>query len=302
MQSRALLILLVAIILGGVAVYLVQSVLRVEPEERVVERERAPEMAQVVVAAVDLDVGDRLQPLMLTTAPFPAAAVPDGAFSEVATVIGEEELAPVVIQQMRKGEVILPHRITPPGGRAGLTVKIPDEMRAVTISTDVIQGVAGFVLPGDRVDVLHTTTAARLADDLVTRVLLQNIKVLAVDQLSAESQEDPQVVRAVTLLVTPQQAQRVTLAQRVGQVTLALRSDSDQEEFSPDVMRLVDLQNIGQEAPTPVRRATAVRRTAAPARPAPPTRLNVEVIRGLEVQREDVNIEQPEQPGAGGQQ
>ncbi|MFH7325990.1 Flp pilus assembly protein CpaB [Desulfurivibrio sp. C05AmB] len=300
MQSRALLILLVAIILGGVAVYLVQSVLRVEPEERVVER--APEMAQVVVAATDLEVGDRLQPLMLTTAPFPAAAVPEGAYSQVATVIGDEEPAPTVIQQMRKGEVVLPHKISPPGGRAGLTVRIPDDMRAITISTDVIQGVAGFVLPGDRVDVLHTTTAARLAGDLVTRVLLQNIKVLAVDQVSSESEEEPKVVRAITLLVTPQQAQRVTLAQRVGQVTLALRSDSDQEEFSPDVMRLVDLQNIGAEAPTPAPRAAAVRRPAAPARPAAPTRLNVEVIRGLDVQREDVNIEQPDQPGAGGQQ
>lgn len=302
MQSRALIMLLIALILGGVAVYLVQQVLQREVEERQIV-EKAPDMAQVVVANVDLEVGSRVERVMLTTAPFPRESVPEGAYGEVDAVMGKEDKkAPVVIKEVRKGEVLLPYKLSPPGARAGLTVKIPDDMRAITVSTNEIQGVAGFVLPGDRVDVLHTTTAGRADDDLVTRTLLQNIRVLGIDQISSEQEDEPKVVNAATILVTPKQAQKITLAQQVGQVTLALRNERDVDELTPEVIRLVDLQTPEPaQQPRPVRRAVA--QPKKPAAPPKPTRTKVEVIRGLEVEEEDVKIdEDAEQEAAGGQQ
>ena len=288
MQVRALIILLIAVLLGGLAVYLVQNVLAPPPEEEVEVVAPGPEMAEVVIAATDLEVGTRLEPVMLEAVAFPVEAVPEGAYSSVQAVMREEEeRGPVVIRDMRQGEVVLPHRISPPGARAGLTVKIPDDMRAVTISTDEIQGVAGFVLPGDRVDVLHTTTAGRADGQLVTRTLLQNLKVLGVDQKASEDEDDPHVARAVTLLATPEEAQKVTLAQRVGQVKLALRSELDGEELVPRVIRLVDLQT-----PPPAARASA-----SPSAPPAPPRQRVEVIRGLSVETDSVDIDDPADDG-----
>ena len=288
MQVRALIILLIAVLLGGLAVYLVQNVLAPPPEEEVEVVAPGPEMAEVVIAATDLEIGTRLEPIMLEVVAFPVDAVPEGAYSSVQAVMQEEEdRGPVVIRDMRQGEVVLPHRISPPGARAGLTVKIPEDMRAVTISTDEIQGVAGFVLPGDRVDVLHTTTAGRADGELVTRTLLQNLKVLGVDQKASEDQDDPHVARAVTLLATPEEAQKITLAQRVGQVKLALRSELDGEELVPRVIRLVDLQTPPPEA----------RATASPSAPPAPPRQRVEVIRGLSVQTDSVDIDDPAEDG-----
>ena len=280
MQARALFILFIAVLLGGVAVYLVQTALVPEEIPREAAAEPATPMVDVVVAARDVTVGSRLEPEHLTTAPFPAQAVPSGTYRSVADVIGlgpDADRGPVVIREMRQGEVVLPHRISPPGARAGLTVRIPEDKRAVTISTDEIQGVAGFVLPGDRVDILHTTTAGRLNDDLVTRKLMQDMQVLAIDQISDENGDDPRIARAVTLLATPEQAQKITLAQRVGQVKLALRSEFDHDKEIPArVIRTVDLINRDAPPVTPaVRNAT-------------PNRHRVEVIRGLEVENEQV--------------
>lgn len=278
-QARAYWVLLVAVAMGAVAVYLVQGLIRpAEPPETVAAE--GPAMTSVVVAAMDLEVGQRLDRVSLSTVSFPAAAVPQGAFTDIQAVLTLDDTPPVVIREIARGEVIMPHRISPPGTRAGLMPRIPSEHRAITISTDEVQGVAGFVLPGDRVDILHTTTAGRADGQLVTRMLMQNIPVLAVDQIASDRRDDPRVARAITLLTTPEEAQKITLAQRVGQVKLALRSTFDDDVTPRAVIRGVDLQT----------------RTSSPnAAGGPPPGPQVQLIRGLNVSSQTVtgNTAQP---------
>ncbi|HKJ76104.1 MAG TPA: RcpC/CpaB family pilus assembly protein, partial [Gammaproteobacteria bacterium] len=121
---------------------------------------------------------------------------------------------------------------------------------------------------------------------------------LGIDQLASEKEDEPKVVNAATILVTPKQAQKITLAQKVGEVTLTLRNEADVDTFKSEVIKLVDLQTPEPEDSRPVRRVIV--RPKRPAAPPKPTRTTVEVIRGLEVEKENVKIDEEE--ASGGQQ
>ena len=148
MQSRALIMLIFAVIIGGVAAYLVSNQLQQKSDQVIVEK---VETRPVVVAARDLEIGATLDQVMLTTVEWPVAGVPEGAYQDVESAVGKDKPR-VILREIRKGEVVLPYKLSVEGARGGLTPRIPENMRAMTISIDEIRGVAGFVLPGDKVD------------------------------------------------------------------------------------------------------------------------------------------------------
>lgn len=297
MQIRALIMLAVALVLGGITVFLVNNFLQSEAGGGRVQKMRT---VPVVVAAQDVKSGTKLEKVMLTVADWPADTVPEGVYSDVATVIGEKP--PVLLQEAKRGEVILPYKLSPHGARGGLPARIPEDMRAATIPVTEITGVAGFVAPGDFVDILHTSTVGRSDELPVTRVLLQNVQVLGVDQVSSEDDAQPKIVNAVTLLINPESGQRLTLALATGSLSLLLRN-----EFDASLLETKDIgwrQLVPEEVVVAAERPRVVRRERrvvtvvkkqAPAVAVPtaqpvvaPEKDRVEVIRGLNVSRQEV--------------
>ncbi|MGD9000917.1 MAG: Flp pilus assembly protein CpaB, partial [Granulosicoccaceae bacterium] len=277
--------LAIALIMGGVAVYLVNTLITREKE---VGAETQPVgIRPVVVAATDLDVGTRLDKVMIKPVDWPEASMPDGHFSEVDKVIGEKpEEAPVVLKEIRKGEPVLKYKLSEYAARGGLTPKIPVEKRAITIAVNEVKGVAGFVLPGDRVDVMLTSSVGRADNQPVTRTLLQNVTVLGVDQIASEKEDEPQIVNAVTLLVTPDEGKKLTLAQTVGSLNLMLRNEGDVSIASDELITLSSLRSYARRPVTKTTRKVT-------RRPAP-SGTTVQIIRGLDSKNERVkNVSTP---------
>ena len=271
MQMRALIILVVALVAGLAAVFLAKTMVdqRVGDGTTVVQLKTVP----VVVAKVDLKMGTRLDKLMLDTIDWPEKSLPENYFSSIDAAVGDEP--PIVLKQMRKGEAVLHYKLSPHGAKGGLPAKIPEDSRAITIAVTEVRGVAGFVLPGNYVDVLHTTKVGRKDKQPVNRVLMQNVEVLGVDQISSEDETDPKVVNAVTLLVSTAEGQKLTLASAVGELNLLLRNEYDASILEVKTVQLADL--VPTDKPTKVKVYRRVRR---------PT---VEVIRGLEIKKQSVN-------------
>jgi len=258
MSIRTIATIAVSVLLGLIAVFLLQNYIR---GQRATDQSQAvlSGTTPVVVAAQPIARGVTLQPQLLKVVRFPQNAVPPGALTDVAQV--SQGGARMALRPIAPNEPILADRVTTPGGKLNLSAMLTPGMRAVTFRSDDVAGVAGFVLPGDRVDVLLTRT---VNDAAVTQVLGQNVKILAVDQLSDEAANQPVVGRALTIEVTPQFAQTIRLAQSVGSVSLALRQISDE---APVMKTVATLRDLGFAGPAP--KATPVsygprRRAAAP--------------------------------------
>lgn len=276
MQQKGLLLLLIALIIGGVAVVMVNRLLKQEFRERA--DADVIKTTSVIVAAKDLKPGTRLDNLSVQSVEWPQSNVPDGSYNDSATLLGE--VPPVVLKEIRKNEPVLAYKLSPQGAKSGLPRKIPEDMRAITISVNEVTGVAGFVLPGNYVDVLLTSKIGRKDKKPTTRMLLQNIKVLGVDQISSEEEEKPKVVNAVTMLVSPDEGKRLTLAQSVGDLKLLLRNEFDASIVEQQLTTLASLESAAK-AQKPTKVYKRVRRPV------------VEVIRGLDVEKSRVKEAQP---------
>lgn len=258
MKLRAFWMLGLALVLAGASVFLARNWIEQQVQPQVVQ-EPAPqiELSTVVVAATPLYFGNNIRREHLREIEWPADAVPPGAFTTIDEILGtEDEEERVALRAIEVNEPILRAKISGFGGRASLSTLLAPEMRASTIRVNDINGVAGFVLPGDHVDIMLTRSASggkggRGAADLITDVLLQNIRVLGIDQDANEDRDKPGVVKAVTLEVTPVQAQKLVLAQRLGELSLALRHVTNVEAESPTkTVSLRDLQ-VGEANLTP---------------------------------------------------
>ena len=284
MQKRAIMLLIVALIMGGIAVALVNVMLEAKTVKSDV---RQMSTQPVVVAAADLKTGTRLDALNIKTVELPSGSLPDGVYSDPKKVLGD--VAPIVLKEIRKNEVILPYKLSPQGARAGLPPRIPEDERAITVSVNEITGVAGFVLPGDYVDVIYSTSMNRSDKTPVTHTLLQNLLVLGVDQLSSEDEDKPHVVNAVTLLVNPNEGKMLVLAQQTGTLSLLLRNEFDASIVQDHQISLKDLISEQPETST---KTTVYKRVRRPV---------VEVIRGLEVKTQEVKEGEPQASAASGQ-
>lgn len=285
MQTRTVISLAGAAALGLGAVLAARVYMTAGQDAGPTVRESAS--APVVVASQPLTRGFKLQPAVLKVVRYPADSVPPGAFATVAAAATAQGGARIVLKDIAANEPILPDRISGPGGRANLSGSLTEGMRAVSLRANDVAGVGGFVLPGDRVDVLLTRSRDNNQPDTsVTQVLAENVRVVGVDQSDNQSADKPVVVKAITVEVTPDQAQAITLAQAVGAVSLVLRQISDQAPLVRQVTTVADLSRGGAPraaAPAaPVRASvrTSVRVRAPVVRAAPRT-TEVRVTRGV---------------------
>ena len=191
------------------------------------------EFKTIVVATAPLRFGMPLDRAQLSEIPWPQASLPQGAFATIDKLLAEG--ARVVLSPIEVNEPVLLAKLSGPNGRATLSNLLSPGMRAVTIKTDEIAGVGGFVTPGDRVDVVLTRDAGAIDETsdnakgasgatITSEIVVENAKVLTVGQGADERQTSPQVVTSVTLEVTTEGAQKVALARNIGSLSLSLRA------------------------------------------------------------------------------
>ena len=253
-------------------------------------------LTNVAVAKVAIPIGSKIVAEQITVVQFPKESTPDGAYDSVEKLAGR-----VAVVNIAAREPITEARLAPEGTAAGLSAVIPEGYRAMTVKVDDAAGISGFIMPGTMVDVVVTIDPAEGASrqDPVSKIVLQNIKVLASGQNidKPENEREPNSVKAVTLQVTPEQAEKLALASAEGKLQLVMRNQIDQgDEQTPGVnkrnlltgdvaMPAPDPGSLKSEQPKseskPVRRSTRAHTPAAAApAPQPTPRTQVEMIEG----------------------
>jgi pilus assembly protein CpaB len=257
----------------------------------------------VVVAKVDIPVGSRIIPEQLAIAQFPADVTPVGAIGK----IDENLIGRVVITAVSPKDPVTESKLAPVGSLGGLSSVIPDGYRAMTVKVDDVVGVSGFIMPGTLVDIVVVIQPPKgtANEEMISKIVLQNIKVLASGQNIDKPKNDREVersVRAVTLQVTPEQAEKLALASSEGKLQLVMRNSVDQADeqtsgankrtlLSGERAMIIPEPGIGSNstpkaapssprriAPRPVSKETAPAPKAT--QPSPPPRPTVEVIKG----------------------
>jgi len=267
MRNRIGYILGAALLTGGLAAYLAFTVLR-EPEPAAEARASTVEVVDVAVAVRDMGAGTVVAPEDVRLIEWPASSLPDGFSRSPAEVVGRGLLTDV-----KANEPLLSSKLASKEAGGGLPIMIPPGQRAMSVKVDNVVGVAGFVLPGTRVDVLVTLDQAAGEEEPKTKLLLQNIRVASAGQTTErDEQGEPQSVPVVTLLVNPAQGEKLALASSEGSIRLALRNSLDMDTVATPGVRAGRLVN---EPPPP--RPT---RSYVPQRPS---RFSVDVYRGPEM-------------------
>ncbi|WP_338243554.1 Flp pilus assembly protein CpaB [Aurantiacibacter hainanensis] len=262
MGGRNLAILAIAVVLGIFAVFMANAWFSgvEEQQERIAEEQQ---LTRIVVATQPLQFGSPLTPENLRMQNFPAGAVPTGAFMTIEDAMqgGRVALRPIV-----PGEPVLADKVSGSGGRAVLSALLPDGMRAVSIPVSAVTGVSGFVRPGDIVDIMLTRQIpgeGATANDQMIDVIMEGVPVLAIDQVASDDATDPTVGSTAVVQVDQYGAQKLVLANRLGQLTLALRNVENQE---PGALTTVTSRDLGDPSIYLAGRAS---RSPPPSQPAP---------------------------------
>jgi pilus assembly protein CpaB len=274
-RRRIFLVLVLAVTAGGAFAFATFNYVQNTPAQTAAIPTRP-----VVVAAADLQIGAELRRDDLRVIEWPANAAPQGAFGSVDEVVGRGLVLPVI-----QNEPVLPMKLAPKEAGAGLPPVIPQGLRAVSVRVNEVIGVAGYVLPGTFVDVLATLSPSEQRNDVMSKVVLTNVQVLAAGTKIEQSADDnkPMPVTVVTLLVNPTEAERLTLASTEGKIQLALRNPLDRG--TPETAGIKPAGLLGfappvrQPAPT-TRVARASTPPPAPTKPEGPDGPVVEIIRG----------------------
>jgi pilus assembly protein CpaB len=243
------------------------------------------ETRSIVVATNPLPLGAVIKSSDLKIVQWPAKNIPPGAFSRIEEVVDRVAVSNILVE-----EPILDGRLAPPGSGVGLSGVVPPGMRAVSVRVNDVISVAGFVLPGSRVDVMVTATP-RGGDGQagpVTRTVLSNIQVVSAGRnMQPDGKGQPENVAVITLLVTPEQAEILTLAASEGRIQLALRNNTDKEQIASSGIHAAEIftgrRRPVEPAKPPVVRRAAVSLPAPPppaAPPPPPPPPRIELIRG----------------------
>ena len=223
------------------------------------------ETVAVVVATQEIGAATILSPDKLTVRQWPKDSSPPGRFAQLEQAVGRVSRFP-----LSPGEPVLEHKLTPKGARSGLAALVPPHKRAMTVKVDEASGVAGFIVPGNRVDVVVTINRGQFSSDPFAKLILENILVLGIGQkIESRDGEKPQVFPTVTLEVTPSEGERLALATREGHITLVLRSHDDRAPVSTGGVKTSSfLERAG--------------RGAEPAKAEGGRPNSVEIVRGLD--------------------
>jgi pilus assembly protein CpaB len=232
----------------------------------------------VLVAAKDIPYGEKITPELVRSIQWPATSVPAEAITKSADLFEGPDAPRIALRPIAAQEPFLKAKVSGFGERPILSRKVAPGMRAFSVRINDVSGVAGFILPGDRVDIMLTRQTEGERDNLATEVLLQNIVILGINQESREVVDAPIVARSATFEVTPEQAQKLALATQVGSLSLMLRNYAtlDSEKVAP-----IDASDLGEKKPKPV---------AKPKAPPPvDNSVYVKVRKGTEAKTEKVS-------------
>lgn len=246
MRKSTIVMVAFAVVFGLLAVFVAQSWLDNAAESRLrsLKAQNKPVATRtIVVAAKPLRFGNELTAQHLREIPWPDTDLPNGSFAKVADLLTGKR---VVLTPVEINEPVLGTKITGPGQRATLSSMLRDGLKAYTVRVNDVDGVAGFVLPGDRVDVALTRQVDKTL--ATTDIVLQNARVLAIDQVADERTEKPSVAKAVTLEVDVVGAQKLSLSATIGSLSLMLRKAGDS---NAEYTRRVSLRDL-ESATTPV--------------------------------------------------
>ncbi|EON13735.1 Flp pilus assembly protein CpaB [Pandoraea sp. SD6-2] len=241
-NPKAISMLLVAVLAGLASVVFAAQWL---------SRQSSASVTTVAVAANDVNLGQPLTAEFVKVVNWPADSIPPGAFADAQLLQGR-----VARVGLQRGEPILESKLAPQGTKGGLSAVIGEGKRAITVRVNDVVGVAGFALPGNYVDVIVNTTDAekKSAEQSISKIVLEKILVLAVAQQVSRDDTQPKVVNAVTLEVTPEQAEKLDLARSVGTLSLVLRNQVDGAQFATLGATKNTLLNV-PAAPEPVKPA-----------------------------------------------
>ena len=260
------------------------------------------EFKTIVVANQPLRFGMELDRAQLSEIPWPEQSLPQGAFASIDALLAEG--ARVVLSPIEPNEPLLLAKLSGPNGRATLSNMLAPGMRAVTVKTDEIAGVGGFVTPGDRVDVVLTRDAGAIDEvaenadgasgsTITSEIVVENVKVLSVGQAADERQTGPQVANSVTIEVTTDGAQKVALARNVGSLSLSLRASAGEGTSQGD--GLTTISAFGGSVSAGATETTAAIVEAVSKEPEGPKFKTVIVTRGMQPQEYQVVV-----PGTAG--
>jgi pilus assembly protein CpaB len=288
--ASAFLFWVIALGAGGAAAYLINSYVETNAKATSVK------LVKVAVAASNLDLATTIQAEHVQMQSWPESVVPPDAIRDLSTVVGR-----VLTNRLVKGQLILESVLASRGSGQGLAALIPPNMRAVAVAVDDVVGVAGFIHPEDRVDVIVTMAAARRdQEEVAAKVVLQNVTVLTVGkeiEVKDNSRNKPMSVTVATLLVSPEDSEKLALAANKGKLLLSLRGRADSERTNtPGMVASVLLGEARAEArskpqPEPVAVVADAPVARRRVRSAPPERINelsnrtekkqtVEILRG----------------------
>lgn len=262
-KRRGTMLILVSLVFGGLAAWAANNWLNTQ----LLAGESSENMDVVVAAAMEIPYGTKVESRHLTTVELPAGTMPEGAFNDEAMVEGK-----VARVDIKRGELLLSERFADHDTGSTLAALVSPRMRAITVRVDDVIGVAGFLLPGNRVDVLATKLDQRTRN-AKTETILTNLKVLAVDQTAATDKNEPVIVRAVTLEMMPEQSEALVKAKEEGTIQLTLRNPLEQVA-----------------AVTPKAKPVAPQRPVVRSAPRQPTSTAVTIIRGTRVDKTKAKI------------
>jgi pilus assembly protein CpaB len=264
------------------------------------------DLGNVVVARTEIPLGEKITAEQVALAPIPNGSTPEGAFRKLDQVIGRVAIMPIFVR-----EIITNQKLAASGTGAGLSSVIPEGYRAMTVKVDDVVGVSGFVMPGSHVDIVAVIIPQAqqgYSQDPVSKIVLQNIKVLATGPKidSPQNQREANSVKAVTLQVTPAQAEKLALAANEGKLQLVMRNYGDQDDtetkgasknallsgYMPTAMNPPKKEKTEPPAPAPKKTSVRPARVAEQKGPAPVVqpvrRSSIELIEGAK--RRDVDI------------
>ncbi len=277
-NKRALIVMAVAILFGLAAVIFASRWLLNQPGNA---------SGRIVVAAADISLGQRLAPEMFKLAEWPADSVPKGAFVDPQKLSGR-----VLKSNLLMGEPVSEAKLAPNGTLGGLSALISEGKRAITVRVNDVIGVAGFALPGNYVDIIVSTQkdpqpGGEMREQSISKIVLERILVLAVAQEVNRDETKPKVVNAVTLEVTPEQAEKLDLARSVGTLSLALRNQVDPQSASTEGATKLTLLPGGAPPPKPAPKPVAARPVPVVVKVAAPVKRDcVTVLNGLRMTQE----------------
>lgn len=270
-MRRSIYSLIIGIVFAGVALWLLFT--QRSSQEAADAAVPTIPTVQVLVAAKDIPYGEKIVPESVAVVDWPATSVPKDAIRTRPELLEGPDAPRIALRSFAAGEPYLKAKVSGFGERPILSRKVAEGMRAFTVRINDVSGVGGFILPGDRVDVMLT----RQTDGgFATDVILQNVTVLGIDQISSETAQEPVLGRSATFEVTPEQAQKLALASQVGTLSLSLRNYAT---LQTEDTKQIEASDLGERKATP-----QVKRTPPPR----DTSVYVNVRKGTEVEQEKV--------------